>query len=93
MPRTRLGQKYSEPQRPPIDWLRAAYLERSAALGYSLKRLSVIGGISYDSMKQWNRKSPWDWPPALRDKICRELGITPVRGVQGMPGGDSYGAS
>lgn len=86
MPRTRLTEKYSDPQRPPVDWLLAVYLERSKTLGYTLQQLAKIGGISYDSMKQWNRKSPWDWPPDLREKICRELGIKPVRGVEGMTG-------
>lgn len=85
MPRTKLTAKYCEPERPPIDWLRAAILEREAVLGYDLKRLATIGGISYDSMKQWHRRSPWDWPPQLRDRICRELGVQPLRGVAGMP--------
>ena len=85
MPRTKLTAKYCEPQRPPIDWLRACVLERSAVLGYSLKQLAAVGGISYDSMRHYIRVSPWDWPASLRDKICRELGVQPIRGVAGMP--------
>ena len=85
MPRTRLTAKYCEPKWPPIDWLRAAILERQAVLGYDLKKLAAVGGVSYDSMRSWIRRSPWDWPASLRDKICRELGVQPVRGVAGMP--------
>lgn len=84
MPRTKLTAKYCE--RPPIDWLRAAVLERQAVYGYDLKKLAAIGGISYDSMRHYIRVSPWDWPEAVRTKICSELGVKPVRGVEGMPG-------
>ena len=85
MPKTRLTQKYCDPALPPIDWLRAALLERQAVLGYDLKQLAKIGGISYDSMRHYIRISPWDWPEPLRARIRKELQITPVRGVAGMP--------
>lgn len=85
MPRTRLTTKYSEPKRPPVDWLRAVVYERSAVLGYDLKRLAAVGGVSYDSMRKLNRVSPWDWPYPVREKICRELGVKPIRSVEGAP--------
>ena len=83
MPRTKLSKRFNPT--PPIDWLRAAVLERQAVLGYDLKKLSTIGGVSYDSMRHYIRVSPWDWPAPLREIVCKELGITPVRGVAGMP--------
>lgn len=85
MPRTKLTAKYCEPKRPPIDWLRAAILERQAVLGYDLKKLAVVGGISYDYMRRLIRISPWSWPAGVRGRICEELGLKPVMGVAGMP--------
>lgn len=85
MPRTKLGEAIKQNSTPPIDWLRAAVLERQAVLGYDLKQLAVVGGISYDSMRKLIRVSPWDWPAPVREKVCRKLGVTPVRGVAGMP--------
>ena len=84
MPRTHLTNKYSDQRWPPIDVLRACVLERIAVRDLDLKALAEIGGVSYASMRQWIRKSPWDWPASLREKICRELGITPKRGVAGV---------
>ena len=85
MPRTKLEETIRQSSSPPIDWLRAAVLERQAVLGYDLKQMAAIGGISYESMRKYIRVSPWDWPPALREKICRKLGVKPIRGVAGMP--------
>lgn len=85
MPRTRLTAKYCEPQRPPVDWLRAAIMERAAVYGYDLQKLAAIGGCSYSSMRQWWRRSPWQWPQQLRDRICKEFGLQPLQGVAGMP--------
>ena len=85
MPRTKLTERYSQPKRPPIDWLRAAVLERIAVLDYSSQQLADLAGLSYDGMRRYLRMSPWDWPEPLREKICKELGITPLRGVAGMP--------
>ena len=85
MPKTRLTAKYCKPQRPPIDWLRAAVLERQATLGYDLKRLSVVGGISYDYMRKLIRVSPWEWPEGVRFRICEELGLKTIQSVEGAP--------
>lgn len=84
MPRTKLTEKYC-PKPPPIDWLRAAILERQAVMGYDLKRLAGVGGISYDYMRKLITVSPWEWPSDVREKICKEFGVKPVRGVEGMP--------
>ncbi len=84
MPRTKLTTRY-EPKTPPIDWLRAAILERQAVLGYDLKDLSVVAGISYEYMRKLIRVSPWNWPAGVRGRICDKLGVRPIRGVEGMP--------
>ena len=85
MPRTKLTAKYCEPKHPPIDWTRAAILERQAVLGYDLKRLAAVGGISYDYMRRLIRISPWEWPAGVRDRICDELGVKLVVSVEGLP--------
>lgn len=83
MPRTKLTEKYC--RNPPIDWVRAAVLERQAVLGYDLKKLSAVGGISYDYMRRLIRVSPWEWPVGVRCRICDELGLKLIMGVEGMP--------
>ena len=85
MPRTLLTTKYSEPKRPPIDWLRAAILERQAVYGYNLQKLADIGGCSYTMMRTWIRRSPWEWPKDLRNRICKEFGLIPFCSVLGAP--------
>lgn len=85
LPRTKLTSKYCAPKRPPINWLKAAVLERQATLGYDLKRLSVVGGISYDYMRKLIRVSPWEWPEEVRFRICDELGIKTIQSVVGAP--------
>lgn len=89
MPRTKLQDKYA-PKAPPIDWLRAAMLERQDVMGYNLKQLAEVGGISYSYMRTLSRKSPWDWPKPVLEKVCRELGLKPIYGVEGMPRGEAF---
>lgn len=84
MPRTKLQEMFSN-QAPPIDWLKAAILERQDALGYNLKDLAAVGGISYDHMRRLIHVSPWDWPKAVRERVCKALGVKPLQGVEGMP--------
>ena len=84
MPKVRLSQ-YAKKTAPPIDWLWAAVLERQIVLGYDLKRMANVAGISYDIMRRYIRKSPWLWPEKVRDDICREFGIETIRSVIGAP--------
>lgn len=84
MPRTKLAEKYG-PQAPPIDWLRAAILERQDVLGYNLKDLAEVGGCSYDYFRKLIHVSPWDWPKPVRDRVCKALNLKPICGVEGMP--------
>ena len=61
---------------PPIDWLWAASLERRIQLGMSIKELSKRVGVSYGTMRNYAMHSPWAWPKRIRDKACKELGIS-----------------
>lgn len=70
---------------PPIDWLMAAVLERKMVLGYSLKKMADVAGISYETMRRYIGTSPWNWGNDTRDKICKEFGIRPIRTVQFAP--------
>lgn len=67
---------------PPIDWLWAAVLERKTVLGYDLKTLAMVAGVSYETMRRYIRRSPWTWTQEARDAVCEELGITPMVSIQ-----------
>lgn len=89
MPKTKLAEKYSALKAPPIDWLWAAVLERRAQLGMSTKDLADRVGIRYDTLRYYVKKSPWDWPRHLREKVCSILGLkvmldqSCIKGVEG----------
>ena len=74
MPKTNLA-RYSPQKAPPVDWLWAAVLERKKVYGYDLKTMAKIAGISYELMRRYFIKSPWDWPRDVRERICKEFGI------------------
>ena len=69
------NRKYQTSAAPDIDWLYAAYLERSKVYGYDLKELARIGDIEYGTMRKYNNQSPWQWPKPVREKIMNYLGI------------------
>ena len=60
---------------PPIDWLRAAVLERKAVKCLDLKQMAQIACISYERMRHLILQSPWDWPREIRERVCKSLGI------------------
>jgi len=74
MPKVKLS-RFAEKEAPPIDWMWAAVLERKAVKGLDVKELAKIAEVSYETMRQYIRKSPWDWPRAPREKVCRALGL------------------
>ena len=84
MPRVNLG-KSARPQAPPIDWLKAAILERMDALDMNKRELAYAAGIGYDNMLVLLRKSPGDWKRTQRESVCRVLGIETVLTVVGAP--------
>ena len=66
---------------PPIDWLWAAVLERKAVYGMDLQELAKVAGVSYTMMRQYIRKSPWEWPRAVRERILSEFNIQVEMGI------------
>lgn len=85
MPRTRLSDKYSAPKEPPIDWLKAAILERIDAKGYNLKTLAAATVISYEYMRKLMTRPPMEWPYDCRDAVCKALGIRYHIQIEGQP--------
>lgn len=81
MPKSKFD-KYAKPV-PPIDWLWAAVLERSMVLHHSRKDLAEMGGVSYEVMRDYIRKSPWAWPQTVRERVCSSLGIEIKRTIEG----------
>ena len=88
VPKSKLADSARKVSDPPIDWLRAAILERSAVLHYDLKTLAKVAHVDYGTFRKYIRKSPWEWPDDVRDRVCKELGIMPVRTVKGGPEGE-----
>lgn len=77
----KVNQKYSPHKAPPIDWLRAAILERQKVYGYDLKKMAKIAGVEYGTMRSMMRKSPWEWSKVTRENVCHHfdlnIGVTP----------------
>ena len=71
MPRTNMGKV--EP--PPIDWLMAAVLERKTVLGYDLRNMADIAGVTYDTMRKYIRVSPLEWQKDAMDRVLKAFGI------------------
>lgn len=84
MPRTRFD-KLCEPKEPPIDWLKAAILERMDTKHMTKQALADAAGIGRDNMLVLMRKSPMDWKREQRESVCRALGIETMLTVVGQP--------
>jgi hypothetical protein len=76
MPKVKLAQ-YAKKEAPPIDWLWAAVLERKTVLGYDLKRMADVAGVTYETMRHYIRQSPWSWKANARRRVCDEFGLKP----------------
>ena len=81
MPKSKFD-KYANPT-PPICWLHAAVLERAMVLHMSRKDLADLAGVSYETMRDYIRKSPWTWPTEPRERLCKALGIEIKRTIEG----------
>lgn len=68
---------------PKICWLHAAVLERAMVLHMSRKDLADLAGVSYETMRDYIRKSPWAWPNEPRERLCAALGIEVKRTIEG----------
>lgn len=84
MPKVKLS-KSAQKEPPPIDWLWAAILERKAVMGYDLKRMAAVAGVSYETMRRYIRVSPWKWEDGARARVCERFGIRPNVAVQVQP--------
>lgn len=70
----KINKKFSG-KAPPIDWLWAAILERQKMYGLSVIQLAEIGGVTYNLMREYINKSPWDWNREVRERVCDALGL------------------
>lgn len=85
MPRTRFDNIAKRAQEPPIDWLKAAILERIDQRNITKAELAQQAGIGYANFLVLMRKSPMDWRREQRESVCRVLGIETVLTVVGQP--------
>lgn len=77
-------KKFQNSKAPEIDWLWAAYLERQKVYGIDLKEMSKIAGVSYGTMRQYQRVSPWEWPVFVRERIFEKLGVRIIPTMNGL---------
>ena len=72
MPRTKLDK----PRYPPINQLRAAILERKFVGKLSWDDLARPAGMQGETLRKLAvRKSPEEWPPEVRNAVCRLLDL------------------
>ena len=84
MPKVKLAENLRR-NAPPIDWLWAAVLERKTRFKYDLRVLAEVAGVDYGTMRKYIRMSPWEWGEDARNRVCKELGVTPVKTVRFAP--------
>lgn len=83
MPRVNLGKSIKKD--PPIDWIKAAVLERMDAKEMTMKDLAAASGIGYANMRVLMDRSPALWKPDYLNRVCAVLGIETVLHVVGAP--------
>ena len=88
MPKSKLADAARKASEPPIDWLKAAILERSSVFGLNQKDLAQEAHVSYGVFRKYMMRSPWEWPDDIRNSVCKRLGINAVRTVEGAPNDD-----
>lgn len=77
-------KKFQTSKAPEIDWLWAAYLERQKVYGLDLKEMAKIAGVSYGTMRQYQRHSPWEWPAYVRERVFDRLGVRIIPTMNGL---------
>lgn len=87
MPRTKLDRaKY-----PPIDWMKAAMLERKQTLSITSDELAAAANVSPAYLRKlMTKKHTDDWKPDIRRAVCRELGIGVKTTLSVMEGNDEF---
>jgi lambda repressor-like predicted transcriptional regulator len=58
---------------PPIDWLKAAILERMSALGFTREDVSTLAGISAGTFRVMMAKPPAEWEHRQRCAVLSAL--------------------
>ena len=62
-------------QDPPIDWLKAAILERMAAFGFTREDVSTLSGISPGTFRGMMNRPPAEWDHHQRHAVLSALHI------------------
>lgn len=78
MPATRLTKKYSEPQLPEPDILKAFILERMGLKNHrwSYDQLAEKVGMSGINLRKlMTEKHTDEWKPEQRKSVCKALGL------------------
>ena len=73
MPRTRLGDRYSQPKAPPLDAAWGAVLCRLKQMNMDLRQLADASGLAYDTVRHTWSKPPIEWAPNTREQILKAL--------------------
>lgn len=70
--------KFDKPKEvPPIDWMKAAIMERKQALKVTSEELGKAAGVSGDYIRKLITTKHTDyWPQDIRKAVCKLLGIT-----------------
>ena len=61
---------------PPIDWLKAAILERMAAFGFTREDVSTLSGISPGTFRGMMAKPPTEWDHHQRRAVLSALHLS-----------------
>lgn len=68
--------KLEKPKYPPIDWLKAAILERKAVMKLGWEDIAESAGVTCQVIRHLAaKKHTEDWPANIRKKVCSQLGI------------------
>lgn len=68
--------KPERPKYPPIDKLKAVILERKMTMGLNYQDLADASNVgAYYIRKLMSGKHTKDWPPDVRNAICKYLGL------------------
>lgn len=75
MPKTR--GKIITDKFPPINHLRASILERKFVSGMTWEDIASACGYRGDYIRKLVMiKDPWEWPPDIRNGVCKTLQIS-----------------
>ena len=64
-----------KPKEPPIDWLKAAILERMEALGFNREDVCTLADISAPTFRMMMKDPSGEWNHAQRRAVLKALHI------------------